>query len=472
MRSRGSLVGPLLLILIGVVFLLRAISPNFQIWDLFRLYWPYLLIAWGVLSFIEVCIRFITGAPIPVNAVSGGAWFLVVLICIAGVTTWEVSRQYTWWRHFNFQHEFAALGEDHEFSVAPQQIAVGATPHVVIERFRGDAKITAADGKELDLSGHKSVRAFDAAATEEANRLTPVQVTVEGSTVVIRCNQDKADSRTQVSTYLDITVPKGASVEATGTNGDFEISGINGDVDVSSDNAGVRLQDLGGNATVQTRKSDLIRAVNVQGAVDLEGHGDDVELDKIAGQVTIKGDYTGTVSLHDVSQPVRVEDMRTHLEVAQIPGEVRLERGNLSLQNIVGPVKLTTHDTDVDLDGVSNEISLAVDKGDIEVRPGRVPLGRMMVKTRSGNIELALPEEATFALDANTDHGEIDNEFGDNLRQQTQGRGAHLRGTMGDGPDLVLNTGRGSITVRKAAVESVTGTKVARGSSRVVFAGV
>jgi DUF4097 and DUF4098 domain-containing protein YvlB len=440
---------------------MRAVLPDFQIGEVFRLYWPYLLIAWGVLSLIEVGIRFMTRAALPVAGVSGGSWFIVILICIAGLSTYEFGRHDWWWQHVGFQKGFAAFGEEHEFSIAPQVRPVAGAPHIVIERFRGDAKITGSDVNELSVSGHKDIRALADNDASRANNDTPVEVVMQGSTLVIRCNQEKADPRTPVTTYLDITVPRGASIEATGTRGDFDISGLNGDVDLSSENAGVRLQDLGGNAKVETRRSDLIRCVNVKGAVDLRGHGEDVDLTKIAGQVTIHGDYSGTISLHDLAKPVHVEDMRTQLEIQQIPGEVRLDRGSLSLQNIVGPVKLTTHATDVELDGVSNDVSMDIDKGDVELRPAHLPLGKMTIRTRSGNIEVALPETATFALSATTDRGEIDNEFGDPLKGQTDGHGARLQGTVGTGPDVQLSTGRGSITVRKTNVESVSGTKAA-----------
>jgi DUF4097 and DUF4098 domain-containing protein YvlB len=177
--------------------------------------------------------------------------------------------------------------------------------------------------------------------------------------------------------------------------------------------------------------------------------------------VTINGDYTGTISLHELAKPVRVEDMRTQLEIQQVPGEVRLDRGSLSLQNIVGPVRLNTHATDVQVDGVSNDVSMSIDKGDVEFRPAHLPLGKLNIRTRSGNIELALPESAGFALNANTDRGEIDNEFGDALRQQTEGRGARLQGNVSSGPEVVLTTGRGNITVRKATVETPQSTKAA-----------
>ena len=57
MRTRGSITGPLILIAIGVLFLLHAISPNFRIGEMLAQYWPYLLIVWGVIELIEIAFR-------------------------------------------------------------------------------------------------------------------------------------------------------------------------------------------------------------------------------------------------------------------------------------------------------------------------------------------------------------------------------------------------------------------------------
>jgi DUF4097 and DUF4098 domain-containing protein YvlB len=450
MRPRGSITGPLILIAIGLLFLVHAISPQFRIGEVFAQYWPYLLIAWGVLALLEVMVRAARGAPIPVNGISGGGWLIVVLICIAGLTTFEVRRPDNWWHRMGFERGIEAFGEDRDFSFATTQKTVGSAPHIIIESFRGDAKIVGNDGTQVTVSGHKSIRAFQPSDAERANSQTPVEVSVKGNTVIIRCNQDRAGSRTPVTTDLELSVPKRASIEATGVLGDFDVSSLAGDVDLSSENAGMRLQDIEANVKIDTRRSDLVRCTNVTGTVDLRGRGADVELSKIAGQVTINGDYTGTVSLRDIAQPVRIENMRTELDVAQVPGEIRLDRGSLRVQNVVGPVKLTTRSTDVTLDGFTNGLEVTVDKGDIDLRPARSSLGKMTVHTRSGNIELALPESATFALTASTDHGEIDNEFGEALKEQTEGRGARIEGAVGSGPNLNLATGRGSITVRKA----------------------
>jgi DUF4097 and DUF4098 domain-containing protein YvlB len=465
MRQRGSVAGPLILIAIGVLFLLHTISPNFPIADIVAQYWPYLLIAWGLIQLVEISVRTVRGGPIPVNGISGGGWALVVLICFVGLATYEVRRSDNWWRRVGFEHGVEVFGEEHDYPIDSVQKQVGKAPHLVIETFRGDAKIAGNDGTEITVNGHKIIRALEQREADRANQDAVVDVVVEGNTVTIRCNQSRSGARAPVTTNLDVSVPKGASMEATGTAGDFDVSSLSGDVDISSDNGGIRLQDIDGNVKVDTRRSDLVRCSNVKGGVSVRGHGSDVELEKIAGQVAIKGEYNGTISLRDVAKPVRLENMRTEMDVEQIPGEIRVDRGNVNVQNVVGPLKLTTHATDVNVDGFSHGLELTVDKGDIDLKPARLPLGKMVVHTRSGNIELALPQSATFVLTASTDHGDIENEFGEALKQRTQGRGARLEGAIGAGPDLTLTTDRGSITVRKSGDE-VTPAKDAAAQNR------
>jgi DUF4097 and DUF4098 domain-containing protein YvlB len=453
MKSRGSITGPLVLITVGAIFLVHAISPDFQLADMLARYWPYLLILWGVIALVEVCVRFFESRPIPTNGISGGAWVFVIFICLLGAVTNEIRRPDNWWHNVGFDRGMEAFGQEHQYSIDPEQKSVGASPHIILESFQGDAKIVSGENDDLLLSGHKSVRAFEQRQADEANTQTPVEIVQEGNTIIIRCHQDQANTRSRVTTNLELTVPKGASVEAVGTLGDFDISSITGDVAISSGNAGVRLQDIGGNIKVDTRRSDLIRCSNVQGSVDLRGHGTDVELLKITGQVTINGDYSGTVSLRELAKPVRVASMRTRLDAEQVPGEIRMDRGSLTAQNVIGPVHLVTHSTDVTLDGFTDALELNVDRGDVDLRPQTIPLGKITVHNRSGNIELALPPSANFALDATTSNGDIDNQFGERLKESSEGRGARLQGTSGNGPDVNLTTQHGSITVRKATGE-------------------
>ena len=453
MRPRGSIGGPLILIAVGILFLIHTFSPDLRLGELLTNNWPYFLILWGVIQLIEVFIRAARGAPLSPNGISGGGWMIVLVICFIGLANWEVRRPDTWWRRAGFEQGMEVFGEAHDYSVPSIQRPVGRAPHLVIESFRGNAKLVGGDGTDVVVNGRKVVRALDPRDADQANKETPVEVLIEGTRVVIRCNQDKAGRHSQVTTDLDILLPKGASVEGSGRAGDFDVTAIAGDVDLTSENGEMRLQDVDGNVKIETRKSDQVRCTNVKGDVTVKGRGSDVDLTRISGQVTINGDYNGTVSLHQVAKPVRVESMRTELDMQRVPGEITLARGSLEARDVIGPMKVSTQSTDVTLNGFTDALDLSVDKGDIELRPGRLPLSKMAVHARSGNIELALPQKANFALSATTDHGEIENEFGDGLTAREQGHGARLEGAIGTGPNVNVATDRGTITVRKSTAD-------------------
>lgn len=458
MIPRGSVTGPLVIILIGVIFLLHAISPDFPLIDWLTTYWPYLLIFWGVIALLEVTIRTVVRRPIPRNGISGGGWLFVVLICLLGFTFFHVRRQTDgWWENTDWGRGFDnTFGNEHEYSINATQKIVGATPHIVVENFRGDAKVTGNNDTSLTVSGHKTVRALKDSLADQTDAATPVDVVVRGNTVTIRCNQNHALYRTSVTTNLELSVPKAASVEIDGSSGDMDVASVAGDLFLHSGNAGMRLQDIGGNVNLETRRSDLIRCTNVKGNVNVRGHGSDVELNRVGGQVVINGEYTGTLSLRGLDNVCRLQNMHTDLQVGRIPGEIRLDRGSLNIQDAVGPLRVNAHSTDISLEGVTTAIDISVDRGDLDLKPAKLPLSKITAHTGSGNIDLALPVAANFVLTATTDSGQVENDFGDSIKEQTSGRGARLEGSSGSGPTVDLVTGRGTITIRKASDSSQT----------------
>jgi len=63
---------------------------------------------------------------------------------------------------------------------------------------------------------------------------------------------------------------------------------------------------------------------------------------------------------------------------------------------------------------------------------------------------------AKFDLKASTDRGEVHNDYGSPLTVDEFQRGSTIAGSVGGGPQLRLETGRGAVTVRKAGAEDVT----------------
>src|SRR3954447_4014554 len=133
MRPRRSIGGPLLLIAIGVLFLIHTIVPEFEIVDAFARFWPFILIIWGVFQLLEIGFWAMRGSAVPYNGVSGGGWFVGLLICFAGLVMYEGQKPGVWWHRIGFQRGIEMLGNEHDFTVAPVQKTVGVAPKVVIE---------------------------------------------------------------------------------------------------------------------------------------------------------------------------------------------------------------------------------------------------------------------------------------------------------------------------------------------------
>src|SRR5258706_7164643 len=82
--KRQSVVGPILLILIGVLFLTRSLWQQIPIFDLVARYWPFILIGWGLLRLFEIGVLAASGKPLTTGRLSGGEILLIILLCVIG----------------------------------------------------------------------------------------------------------------------------------------------------------------------------------------------------------------------------------------------------------------------------------------------------------------------------------------------------------------------------------------------------
>jgi DUF4097 and DUF4098 domain-containing protein YvlB len=346
------------------------------------------------------------------------------------------------------------MGESYDYQLAAAEKPCGKNCRVVIESFRGNARIVGGEGTTVKASGRKTIRSMQQSTAEQANNETPLELIVQGDQILVRTNQDRINDRLRISDDLEITVPANASIEGHGRLGDFDVKDVQGNVEINSDNAGVRIDNIGGNVRVDLQKSDIVRATNVKGSADLKGRGHDLDLENITGHVNINGTYVGQVQLRNLAQPVRYEDSNVTLNFEKLPGQVHMGLGEFTGENIVGPIRLSARSRDVHISEFTQSLDLTLDRGDIELRPGNI-VPKMDVHTRSGDLDLALPPGAKFDLKASTDRGEIHNDYGPPLTVEEGGHGATISGSVGNGPQVRLQTGRGSVTVRKANADDV-----------------
>jgi DUF4097 and DUF4098 domain-containing protein YvlB len=457
---RRSLTGPLILLIIGGFFLWRNLHPEAPVFDIVAQYWPFLLIGWGLLRLIEVA--FWRDARL--GGFTGGEIVLVILICMAGSLAWAARQNGVLW-HIDPGLEW--WGAQFDYPVAATAPAAGVK-RIVFENPRGNIRVTGADVQEITVNGHKTVRTYSRQEADRTNGNTPVELVPQGDRLLIRTNQDHAPDSQQISDELDVTVPRSLAVEARGHNGDFDITDVGGDVELASDRGDVRLARVGGNVRLDMAKSDLIRAVDMKGRLDVQGRGSDIELENIDGQVTISGAYNGNLDFKKLSKPLQLEGARaTELNVAAVPGHITMDLSEFNGTDLVGPVRLVANSRDVRIEQFTQSLELETVRGDVELHPGHVPLASIEARSGSGRIELVLPDKASFQLDATVQHGEADNEYGSQLRQESDGRSATIKGQVGNGPTIHITTEHGSISVRKEGATSGEGSGTATDKSKL-----
>ena len=445
MRNR-SIVGPIILIALGGLFLMNNLRPEFSVWEMIGRYWPFLLIGFGVLRLLEILVDAGRGRPLPPHGVGGGHWVLLLIVCMF---LWGVTRR-SHYTHFNgFESgRLEIFGEEYDYPVTAKGAVQGVTM-LVLDNLRGNLTVTGGDGDQYEVEGHKSVRAYSRSEADSLDKRTAVHFVREGNQLIVRSDEAKLPSERRISTDLEIKLPRGVSLEARGRSGDLTVSSLTGSVDISSDRGDVRLSDIGGNARVNVTRSSVVRAVDMKGTVNIEGRGNDIQLENIVGQVAINGSYSGTLDFKNIAKPLHFESVQTDLRVEQIPGNFSMDLGDVRASNIVGPVRFRTKSRDIHIENFSDTMDIELERGDVELTPGKTPLAKIDVHARFGKIELVLPENAQFDLKARTAQGEAHNDFGTAVRADIDGRAATIQSVAGKGAAITVSTDRGDVTVRK-----------------------
>jgi DUF4097 and DUF4098 domain-containing protein YvlB len=128
-----------------------------------------------------------------------------------------------------------------------------------------------------------------------------------------------------------------------------------------------------------------------------------------------------------------------------------MEPDSLTATTITGPFKLDTRSKggskSVRLEDVSGDVHIDNRNGSVEVRP-KGPLGNIDVNNIHGEIDLNLPANAGFQLDAESIGGEIQSDF--NVNADNRSNNATAKGTVGKGGPVVhLKADHGTIQIRK-----------------------
>lgn len=438
-----SIVGPLILIAIGIIWLLIYTQrlPAQQFWAWYGHWWPLVLIAAGLAMLGEWALDMRRPVPVHRRGSFAGILILVVILglCAAGWT------HMGWidgpWNGNNggFFNMFGMPEHDADQPAITQPIPANA--EVDIQVPLGDVSVTAGDGPDLEVQAHEVAFAgsdSDAQRIFEAEKAT---VNASGDTVVV-----KAPSSDHGRVNLAVTVPKTARVNIHSGWNDVTASGLGaginltarGDVHLNAITGPIELHFING------RHND-ISIHQADGDIRLDGDCDDLTLSEIKGSITQDGQIEGDVHIENVSGSLHLHTSVTDLEIAALPGDMTLDSDDLRVNEATGAVHVTTHAKDVDLNQIYGSSTVEDRDGSISVEPA----GAYSIDARNGkgDVEITLPPNAAGTVSGHTHNGDIMNDFGLSVSGEQD---KTVTGKIGSGgPQIVLSADNGDLHIKK-----------------------
>jgi len=450
-----SLAGPIVLILVGVVFLFvhtLHVIPGERLGEIFARYWPLLLIFWGVVRLVEYQRAKQAGTATP--GVGAGGVLLLVFLIIVGVSASG------WYHHRNEignlmdQEDMPWFGGDrYSFDdQLSQEFPANGSLRVVNDR--GAVTITTSDDKTIKVLVHKRVSASDQDEANKYNEQTKPQLTVVEKTVTLNANVQAAGSH-RVTSDMDVFVPRNASVVVTSGRGDVSINGRDADVEISSRSGEVTVDDVKGNAKLEVEGSS-VRVSRISGDVSVDGHVHEISVSDVKGSARLSGEFSESVNLSRIGKTVSFKSSRTDLEFSSLDGSLDLDGGDLRGTTIGGSVRLLTKEKDIRLEGVAHDVRVSNSDGVVEVRVSKLPVGSIDILNRNADVQIYLPDQAGFRVDARTDNGEVQSDF-NGIKVSNENDRGEASGTVGNGVGTVkITNSHGAIEIRKGSAMAAT----------------
>ncbi len=454
---RSSVLGPILLIAAGIVFLLVQTGrvPAQRLWEWYAAWWPSLFLAAGVILLAEWAWDQYSqrGGALPQyrRTVGGGIFTLLFLVGLTGFGASQARMHmddgwYHGW-HMNPDDLDQFLGDKHE-SDQTLDLLLPPGNSLEVTNPRGDVTLSGtSDDGHIHIAVHKQVFSrTDAEADSRTQRLDPAASTA-GTTVrlaVPAVDGARAD--------LVITLPPGTPCTITSNRGDIHVASLKAPLTATANHGDIELTALTGPATAHINNNgSSLAAHSLAAGLTVLGHVQDVTLTDITGPVSITGEYFGTTHLQRIAGPIHFRTSRTDFQMQRLDGEVEISPdADLSASQVLGPLVLTTSNRNITLERIAGDVSVTNKNGSIDLTatPG---LGAITLQNKNGSIKAILPSHAGFSVQASTVDGEITNQFG--LDPAGTDSRKEMNGIVGaGGPTIHIVTTHGDIFLNKGDI--------------------
>jgi DUF4097 and DUF4098 domain-containing protein YvlB len=304
-------------------------------------------------------------------------------------------------------------------------------PRTAVRVQNDHGRVEVEDARRADVSAsYESVR-IERVAEDASVRSRHGDVTVAGvgGALSLTARHGSAEAR-DVAGRATIAVRHGGlkaarvgGLEARIRHGDLAAQSVRGELLVDGDHAAVEAEDVTGRAVVETSFRD-------------------VDLRRVGGDVEVRARH-GAVRAEEVDGAVKVATSFDGVTLSGVRGavEVRVQHGGVSARALERGAKIEASGDDVILDGVRGPVTVETRRGAVRLVPAGALTEPVSVRTEHGDIDLTVPPESRFDIEASVARGELVAEVPGLVRALS---GAdRIEGKVGGGGHLVRLEARG-----------------------------
>jgi len=440
----------LLLVALGIVFLVGIFYPEIPLGHWIAVYWPVLLILWGIVKLFDFAAARHAGEPQPSFLSGGEAALAVVLVIVLGsfvVRDWVRNRYPI--IHFDMP-EFGPSFTRSE-TLPPQTLPKDA--RLAIDIRHGNIVVQGHDSDDLLVQAQKKVWGLSETAANRAMQQAQVKVDEFGG--LYRMRPLFGIGPGQAAIDLAVTAPASASIAASTDYGDIQISNINGSAQAHSGDGDVEVTGAGADVAVNMNHGDT-KISGTNGNVRVTGRGDDVAISDVNGSASVEGAFDGSIHARSVSQALHCALPWSVIDVGKLEGTLETDLGDLKLSGASGPVKIWTHNADINVKNATGRVDISDAHGDIKVTLTAPPREDINITDDAGDVDVTLPAESRFQVEAVSRDGDVESDFANaGLSVSNGGASGQITGTVGvsGGPTIRIANTYGTIHLRKTSSE-------------------
>ena len=436
------------LVAVGGLLLARNFGYAIPAWRILAVYWPALIIGWGLLKLVDY-FRFKDEGK---SLFSAGEVAMLVFVLVVGTgftAAANMDRDFGFLEVIGEEFDlFDMLGENHAFA-SSIEVAIDPDRVVEIRNRYGTIEVEPGDDGVLRVAIEKLVRASSADAATELEGELEFSIETEDGRYVVASNRNGLSEavRRRFRTNLRVQAPAGSSLSIDNRYGAVRVTGLGGDQVVENGYGGIILNGIRGSVGVENR----------YGSVSVDDASGDVSVSNRYGRVTLN-DIGGNVAVENAFAPVRlsgiggstaVSNAYATVEVSRASGDVRVDGRNsrVELEDIQGAVNVDASYRDVEGRNLRQSVNVATRHADVVLRFESAPTAPVTVTGEYADVRLELPPEPVFFLEAQVRSGSFLSEF-DGFEREAACRDVRVTGATGDGgPRVSIRTSYGDVRI-------------------------